>query len=135
MDKTTNEETKSKEVLDEKLKLEQELNDLREDLQVRSQKMQLNRDDLIKLRVLNSQLDSQTAMLTVEEAQLEESNTKLLEQNGQLEVENAKLSKQIQELIQSISVNNLLRDIDIEELQLLAKNNRTMNQALEKLIN
>jgi hypothetical protein len=36
MDKTTNEETKSKEVLDEKLKLEQELNDLREDLQVRS---------------------------------------------------------------------------------------------------
>ena len=32
MDKTSNEETKSKEVLDEKLKLEQELNDLREDL-------------------------------------------------------------------------------------------------------
>jgi len=32
MDKTSNEETKSKEVLDEKLKLEQELNDLKEDL-------------------------------------------------------------------------------------------------------
>ena len=58
MDKTSNEESKSKEVLDEKLKLEQELNDLREDLQVRSQKQSLNRDDLIKLRVLNSQLDS-----------------------------------------------------------------------------
>ena len=58
MDKTSNEESKSKEVLDEKLKLEQELNDLREDLQIRGQKMQLNRDDLIKLRVLNSQLDS-----------------------------------------------------------------------------
>jgi len=68
MDKTSNEESKSKEVLDEKLKLEQELNDLREDHQIRGQKMQLNRDDLIKLRVLNSQLDSQTAMLTVEEA-------------------------------------------------------------------
>ena len=68
MDKTSNEESKSKEVLDEKLKLEQELNDLREDLQIRGQKMQLNLDDLIKLRVLNSQLDSQTAMLTVEEA-------------------------------------------------------------------
>ena len=93
MDKTSNEESKSKEVLDEKLKLEQELNDLREDLQVRSQKQNLNRDDLIKLRVLNSQLDSQTAMLTVEEAQLGESNSRLLEQNSQLEVENAKLSK------------------------------------------
>lgn len=58
MDKTSNEESKSREVLDEKLKLEQELNDLREDLQVRSQKQALNRDDLIKLRVLNSQLDS-----------------------------------------------------------------------------
>ena len=68
MDKTSNEESKSKEVLDEKLKLEQELNYLREDLQILGQKMQLNRDDLIKLRVLNSQLDSQTAMLTVEEA-------------------------------------------------------------------
>jgi hypothetical protein len=32
MDKTSNEESKSKEVLDEKLKLEQELNDLQEDL-------------------------------------------------------------------------------------------------------
>jgi hypothetical protein len=39
MDKTSNEESKSKEVLDEKLKLEQELNDLREDLQMSSQKM------------------------------------------------------------------------------------------------
>ena len=55
-------------------------------------------------------------MLTVEELQLGESNVRLLEKNAELEIENGKLSKQIQELIQSISVNNLLRDIDIEEL-------------------
>ena len=58
VDKGGDEETKSKEVLDEKLKLEQELLDLNEDLAVMNQKHKENRESLIKNRVKNSQLDT-----------------------------------------------------------------------------
>ena len=58
VDKGGDEETKSKEVLDEKLKLEQELLDLNEDLAVMHQKHKENRESLIKNRVKNSQLDT-----------------------------------------------------------------------------
>jgi hypothetical protein len=59
MEKIANEEAKSKEVLDEKLKLEQELLDLKEDLQKIIDKNAFNREELIKNKVKNSQLDSQ----------------------------------------------------------------------------
>ena len=59
MEKINFEESKSKDVLDEKLKLEQELLDLKEDLAVKFEKQHHNRDDLIKLRVKDSQLESQ----------------------------------------------------------------------------
>ena len=58
VDKGGDEETKSKEVLDEKLKLEQDLLDLNEDLMVMNQKQAENRESLIKNRVKNSQLDT-----------------------------------------------------------------------------
>lgn len=59
MEKTADEEGKSKDVLDEKLKIEQNLLDLREDLQKISDQQSLNREEIIKMRVKNSQLDSQ----------------------------------------------------------------------------
>jgi len=58
MEKIANEEAKSKDVLDEKLKLEQELLDLKEDLGKILEKNSWNREELIKNRVRNSQLDS-----------------------------------------------------------------------------
>ena len=68
--KNADEENKSKAVLDEKLKLEQELMDLNEDLQVLTDKRAANREDTIKMRVRNSQLDSQSKMLEMEQASL-----------------------------------------------------------------
>ena len=67
MEKIANEEAKSKDVLDEKLKLEQELLDLKEDLTKLLGQHTNNRDELIKLRVKNSQLDSQNTLLAEEE--------------------------------------------------------------------
>jgi hypothetical protein len=54
MEKTADEEAKSKDVLDNKLKMEQNLTDLKEDLNKISDKCQLNRDDIIKSKVKNS---------------------------------------------------------------------------------
>jgi len=55
-------------------------------------------------------------MLGVESAQLSESNKKLLTGNEQLEKDNTDLKKKIALTIQKIDINNLLKDIDIEEL-------------------
>ena len=73
-------------------------------------------------------------MLEVEEKQLTEGNAKLLDDNKKLEDENADLKKKISMTVQRIDINNLLKEIDIEELQLLAKNNKQMNFSLENLV-
>ena len=51
-----------------------------------------------------------------------------------MEVDNAKLDKQVKVILNKIEVNNLLKEIDTEELQLIAKNNKEMNTALEKMM-
>ena len=56
VDKGGDEETKSKDVLDEKLKLEQELLDLNEDLDKMEKQSSDNRDNLIKLKVSTEEL-------------------------------------------------------------------------------
>ena len=134
MEKIANEEAKSKDVLDEKLKLQQELLDLKEDLGKLTEQHAHNRDELIKLRVKNSTLDSQNALLADEEKQLKEENEKLIAENASMEKDNADLKNKIAMTIQRIDINNLLKEIDIEEMQLLAKNNKTMNFAMENLL-
>ena len=89
---------------------------------------------MIKQRVKNSQLDSQQKMLGVESSILTEGNKNLLTENEQLEKDNTELKKKIALTIQKIDINNLLKDIDIEEMQLLAKNNKQMNFTLENMM-
>ena len=81
MDKINFEEAKSKDVLDEKLKLEQELLDKKEDLVVKVETEAKNRDDLIKFRVKKSQLETQDHDLIEEEKSLTKENAELLELN------------------------------------------------------
>ena len=44
--------------------------------------------------------------------------------NSELEQENAELKRKIAGTIQKIDINNLLKEIDVEELQIQAKNNK-----------
>lgn len=134
MDKTSWEETRSKDTLDRKLKLEQGLLDKKEDLQKETNRQDTNREELIKLRVKNSQLDSQKEMLETEKKQLDEGNTKLIAGNTQLELDNQNYMREIATTIQRIDINNLLKEIDIEEIALLAKNNKQMNFSMTNLI-
>ena len=57
-----------------------------------------------------------------------------IKKNKDLEVENAQLSKEIQLTVQKIDINSLLKEIDIEDMRLLATNNKQMNSALHSLI-
>jgi len=73
-------------------------------------------------------------MLDVEQEQLAVNNSRLIEENTELEQENLELKRKIAGTIQKIDINNLLKEIDVEELQLQAKNNKQMNFTMENLI-
>ena len=63
-------------------------------------------------------------MLDVEQEQLTVNNSRLIEENTELEQENLELKRKIAGTIQKIDINNLLKEIDVEELQLQAKHNK-----------
>ena len=73
-------------------------------------------------------------MLDVEQEQLTTKNSTLIEENTELEQENTDLKRKIAATIQKIDINNLLKEIDVEELKLQAKNNKQMNFSMENLI-
>ena len=128
------EETLSKKYLEEKQKIEQEHTDLDEKLKERTDKMEFNRDEIIKARVKHSQLIKQQEMLDQEEKDLEKKNAELLRNNEDLEKENDGLKKQIALTVQRIDINNLLKSVDKEELHVLAHGNVQMNDMLSNLV-
>ena len=134
MGKIGDEEARSKVYLEEKLKLEQDLLELKEDLEKDLATKARNREELIKLKVKKSQLESQHKQLTTDEASYKEKNDRLDAKNKELDKQNVKLKKDIQDAIQKIEINDLLKEIDVEEIQLLAKNNKSMNNAMTNLI-
>lgn len=93
MDKIEKEETISKEVLEQKLNMQAELQELQESLNISREQHRVNREDLIKLQVKNSQLISQNKQLDEEEKELKESNDKLTQDNEELEKKNNELKK------------------------------------------
>lgn len=72
--------------------------------------------------------------MKVEHEKLAKENDFYMKKNAEFEAENQALNTEIQATIQKIDVNNLLKEIDIEDMRLLAQNNKQMNQALHSLI-
>ena len=73
-------------------------------------------------------------MLDIEEKQLTEQNTELTTGNEKLNNENTDLAAKIQLLEKRIRVNNLLKEIDVEEMQLIANANKTIKRAFEDMV-
>ena len=73
-------------------------------------------------------------MLDKEEALLKEENDKLLADNEEKKKQHEKLRSSISLTIQRIEINNLLREIDIEDLQLKARMNKEQNESISALI-
>ena len=72
--------------------------------------------------------------MTVEHEELTTTNTKLLKENADYDTKNDSLNKEILELIQRIDVATLLKEVDLEEMKLLASNNINMNMAFTALL-
>lgn len=93
-----------------------------------------NREEIIKLQIRYSQLHSQEDKLKGELKTLTEENDFYKKKNAEFEADNEKLNKDIASNIQKIDINYLLKEVDIEDLRLLAQNNKMMNSALHNLI-
>lgn len=61
-------------------------------------------------------------------------NTALLKSNGEYEDAIAKTDTAIMSLIRRIDVSTLLKEIDIDEMRILAKNNIDMQNAFQGML-
>eukprot|EP00347_Sterkiella_histriomuscorum_P000015 403377510 len=134
MTRLREEEDKAKSMLDEKIKLQQQLNQDNLDLSEHKAFAAKNREEIIKLQIRLSQLLTQEDRMQEELKKLHTENDFFLKKNKDLEIENAQLQKDIQLTIQKIDINALLKEIDIEDMRMLAQNNKQMNSALHNLI-
>jgi hypothetical protein len=62
-------------------------------------------------------------------------NEKLVKDNKELDEKNTKLDIEIVQLIQRSDVNSLWKEVDMEELKLLATNTENMNMAFMNMLN
>ena len=73
--------------------------------------------------------------MTSDLEEVTEQNTKVLKSNEDFDKKNKKLDAEILELIQRVEVAALLKQVDLEEMNLLAQNNISMNKAFGSLLN
>lgn len=134
MERLKEEETKAKDMLDEKIKQQQNLNQMSEDLGEARAHAARNREEIIKLQIRYSQLQSQQEKLGGEFKTLKDENDFYQKKNAEFEADNDRLNKEIASTIQKIDINYLLKEVDIEDLRLIAQSNKQMTSALHHLL-
>lgn len=95
MERLKDEETKAKDMLDEKIKQMQNLNTLSEDLGEGRALAAKNREEIIKLQIRYSQLQSQEEKFKGEYTTLKEENDFYIKKNNEFELDNERLNKEI----------------------------------------
>ncbi len=65
---------------------------------------------------------------------LQTENEFYAKKNNEFEEENKKIQKEISMTMQKIDINNLLKEIDIEDMKILSQTNKQMNSAIHNLI-
>lgn len=128
------EEALAKDMLDALITAKQELETFSEDADDMRVRRLKNRDDIIRQQIKNSQLKAANGRTKEELVAVTEDNEKLQKDNEDLLAANEKLSTEIALMIQRIDLNTLLKEIDIEEMRLQARNNQSMNMEFMKLL-
>jgi FtsZ-binding cell division protein ZapB len=129
------EEGKAKDMLDEKVRLENELKLNQEDLNKYKSTVSDNDDELVTLKSLKFFLSTKKDRLTGEVDQMTKENDDYISRNEELEAENNIVEGKIRSLMQKIEINNLMKEINIDDLTLATKNNQSVNQLLMNMMN
>ena len=117
------EEARAKEQLDANITAKQDLEITGEDAETAEMKRRANRDEIIRQQLKKSQLESSTKITRVDLDKVNADNEKLTADNEQLEAANEKLTEEIEQMIIKVDLNTLLKEVDIEEMKLQARNN------------
>lgn len=134
MKRLAEEEKNGKDMLDEKLRLQQELAQLAEEMGDQKAMHVKNREEIIKQNIRSSQLTAAEDKSITEYERLKKENDFYIKKNAEFEKENVELNKEIQQTIQKIDINTLLKEVDMEDMKLISQNNKQMNSALHNLI-
>ncbi len=87
------------------------------------------------MQIKFSQLMTLEDKSKVELENLVKENEFYIKKNAEFEAENEKLNHEILTHLQKIDINNLLKEIDIEDLRLVAQGNKAMNSVLHQMLN
>ncbi len=93
------------------------------------------REEILRMQIKLSQLQTANAKTKEELEKLTISNESLTKNNTTLDAKNTKLDAEIVALIQRIDVNSLLKEVDVEELKLMVTNTENMNMAFMNMMN
>ena len=135
MDRLNTEEAKARDMLEKKMQLQTQLMAMEDDVAKSIEIYDINRKDIIKKRVKKSELYSLEDIQKDQLEKLVKTNEKVIRHNTDLEKENEELKKKITSTIQRVDINNLLKEVDVEDLKLLAQNNKQVNATIMSLVN
>jgi hypothetical protein len=93
-----------------------------------------NREEILRQQIKLSQLMKANETNKTELARLTEVNEKLVTDNTTLNDKNVKLDSDISALIQRIDVNTLLREVDMQELEIIAKNTEELDRNFDQML-
>ena len=134
LDQFRDEENQAKDFLEQKNKLLQNLTILNGDI---NEKLNLDADQKIEDIDLKNGIDEHNIIIDEEKNQLNSlvsENERYRALNEKLENDIKSLYKKTDELTQKIELNNLLKDIDINELKMLSHNNAIVNSSINTLM-
>lgn len=134
LEKYRNEENQAKDLLEQKNQLIQNLAIQNSDI---NERINLEQDQKIEIIELKNAIDEHNIIIEEEKnslASFVSENDRLRTQNEKLEAEIKLLYKKTDEVLQKIELNNLLKDIDINELKLLSQNNAIVNSSINSLL-
>ena len=128
------EEELAQKLLDENMNKLQEMEILKEKSEDEEKKRKLNREELIKKNTDLSCLLSRNKKTKEELEALLMKNKDLEKQNLIWDKKNKEMENDIFVIIQRIELNSLQKEVDMEDLKLLAKNNAHMNKQFDMMV-
>lgn len=130
----SDEEKKAKDLLDQKITVDQQMESATEEFEKKSTERKNLRQELLEKRLRLSMLQSANRQMTEEDKELTQFNTEMKAVNDKLEKENDALEKEVSLIIRRIDVSTLLKQIDLEEMKVLANNNNAISQGFQQLL-
>lgn len=128
------EEKKAKDLLDQKITVDQKMEEDIDKADTARYLRKNQRQELVDKKLKLSMLQSAKDQLTAEGKVLADSNAKVITENKDLVVKNEKLAKEISLLLQRIDVSTLLKQVDLEEMRTLANNNSNMSMSFQGVL-